>query len=190
MLVKDFLRFLEEELPGLDAELVKKAFIDKLNSLGIDGVEIEAIVEPDGDTIVKFVDEDGDELTVLFTTDPVEGPVAMVVSEDDEPVVIDLNPLDPPIIDDGYFKYVDLTDLSWMTASTLKTLLAAGDIAEAYVYVVRGGKKIRMPIVRRKKRLTSRQRLALAKARRRAHTASAERARRYSMRIRKRLGLK
>mgnify|MGYP001607946559 CR=1 FL=1 len=61
---------------------------------------------------------------------------------------------------------------------------------EAYKVAIRGGKKVKIPIRVRKKILTAKQKLGLAKARRTAHTATAKRHGAMSNKARKQAGLK
>ncbi len=65
-------------------------------------------------------------------------------------------------------------------------------VEAAFKTVVRGGKKVRLPLVRRKKRrrLTSKQRAGIRLASRTRNKPANKRARAKSLLIRKRLGLK
>lgn len=64
-----------------------------------------------------------------------------------------------------------------------------GKLYERYVKVVRAGKVVKKKLRRIKVRLSAAQKQALAKARRFAHTGSANKARRKSMKVRRRKGL-
>lgn len=60
------------------------------------------------------------------------------------------------------------------------------DLDEKFKKVVRNGQVVRIKVPTRKKRLSAKRRMALVKARRKAHTSSANRNRRKSMIVRKR----
>jgi len=193
-------------IPYTEAD-VAQAFNAKLQELGIDGVTVdEVIVGYEGDVLVEFADNEGDAVSVLFGYDPQEGPFAMVVSDDDEQIIIDLSPLEPPIINTQTGVFLDLVNLDWVNLSTIKTLLQAGDVGTnenfdpnkvdaidevVYKKVIRHGKVVKIPVLKRKKRhhLTAAQKRALALARRKAHSAEAERKRKMSLKVRQRMGL-
>lgn len=61
-------------------------------------------------------------------------------------------------------------------------------IFEAFRIVFRDGKKVKVPIKRKRKRASAKQKAALKKARRKAHSGSASKKRRKSMKLRKRAG--
>ena len=199
-------RSLLEQLSKLipySPEEVESAFEQKLDELDIENVIItDATLDIEGNVVIDFADDEGDEVSVLFGVDEEGSPYAMVVSEDDEQVIIDLSPLSPPIVDTGMGTFIDLVNLGWINISTIKTLFQAGgvgtdesfegkDVIDEVVYkkVVRQGKVVRIPVVKRKKRLTAKQKRALAMARRKAHTAQAKRKRMLSLKIRKQKGL-
>ena len=164
-------------------------------------------VERDVDLIsVTFLDtDDGAQLDAVFGMDD-EGAFCYVVDPDepegDEGVEIDLDPLDPPIYTDPLgITLPDLTSVDqWMNKTTITAILAAGgakpsaeipgtEKAEAYKWVIRGGKKTRIPIIRHHKPLSPARRRALQKARMKAHTSQAQRHRSLSLKIRNRLHL-
>ena len=171
-----------------DHSAVVTAFQSLLAKFDIEDVTIE--VHKDGvDYFVSLEDVEGDSELIIIGADE-EGVYAMVASENEEGVesgegvLIDLDPLDPPMNPDGS---VNLNNLSWMNKSTLQAILAVGDIDDAFKQVIRGGKKIKLVIRHKKKRLSAKAKTALAKARKFAHKSGAKKARKKSMKIRKRL---
>jgi len=67
-----------------------------------------------------------------------------------------------------------------------KTLFKGGQ----KVFAIRGGKKVRVKIRRRAKRISAKQKIALRKARRRSQTGAAKLKRKRSVKLRSRLKLK
>lgn len=168
---------------------VEDAFITVLSAYGIE--DIDVIAEKDGlDWIITFEDDDGDTETIVFSKDE-EGAFAIILSDienddDEESTIVDLSTFDPPTMPDGS---LDLVNLAWINKSALSALIA--NIEEVYKKTaVRGGKKVKIPIRVVKKKLTSRQKIALIKARRKAHTGKAQKRRAFSLKIRKRMGIK
>ena len=171
-----------------DHSAVVTAFQSLLAKFNIEDVTIE--VNKDGvDYFISLEDEEGDSELIVFGVDD-EGAYAMVASENEdsvesgEGVIIDLDPLEPPMNSDGS---INMNNLSWMNKSALQAILAVGDIGEKFKQVIRGGKKIKLAIRHVKKRITGKAKAALAKARRFAHKSGAKKARKKSMKIRKRL---
>jgi len=203
---KRLLEQLSSLIPFTQKDVVD-AFTSKLRELGIEDVTVtDCDVGYEGDVVVEFTDSEGDSVTVCFGSDLQEGPYAMVVSEGDEQVIIDLSPLKPPIISTQTGTYIDLKNLDWINRSTIKTLLQAGEVGveesvdlnkvdalDEVVYrkVVRQGKVVRIPVVKKREghHLTPAQRRALALARRKAHSPEAERKRKRSLMLRRRLKL-
>jgi hypothetical protein len=158
----------------------------------------------------------------MFNADPEEGAAAIILDNDDDEedgdvTVIDLEPLAPSMLKTPFGEYLNLSDLSWMNLATLLAIFQAGDMEvdnqmrayqtldahghvlltpdttdEAFKIVVRGGKKMKLPLVRRKrkKRLTPNQRAGLRKAKRTKLTQASKRKRALSLKLRKRLNLK
>ena len=123
-------------------------------------------------------------------------------------------------------KYVNLTDLSWVNKSMFASMFSIGEIDffsesqvregyegnlskdfegyekgntskdEVFKTVVRGGKKIRLPVVRkkRKKALSAKQRAGIVRAKRKRKmtmkTSASKMKRKKSLKIRKKLGIK
>ena len=166
-------------------------------------------VERDMDLIaVTFQDnDDQEELTAIFGADE-DGVYCYIVDDEGDEgeggVEIDLDPLDPPTYQDPTgFTMPDLTQVDeWMNKSTIIAILTAGGadpeaipgaepaVGEAFKWVVRGGRKVKIPIIRRHhKPLSPARRRALVMARRKSHTSQAMRHRRLSMKIRNRLHL-
>lgn len=201
-----------EEIFAQSEEDIKRAFSNKISNLGFEGILVDEVsVELGGDVVVSFVDDDGDQMDVLFTYDDEEGAQAIVLEDDDyedqeaDVDVIDLNPLMPKIIDLGNGNQaMDLADLSWFNTSGLIAILNAGDfidddeetseMSERSTQVIRGGKKVRLAVVRRKrrKRLTPKQKAAIRKGVRKRKTkkSAIQRKRKKSLKLRKKLGIK
>lgn len=186
-------------------EEIKDSLLSRLDSLGIEGVDIEnVILDPENDVVnVEFCDDNDDCVTVSFGFDEEENPYALIIAdEDNDSLCIDLSPLEPTVDEgDSNEYYLDLVDSEWLNYSTFKTILTSGHIMannessgsriEEVVYqkVVRGGKVVKVPVVLRKKRLTPKQKAALMKARKKSHTSGAMKNRKKSLTIRKRSNL-
>lgn len=218
----------------LDPVAIEKAFMDRMDSFGIEGISVDRVdVDLEGDIVVQFSDENDDELAALFMVDDEDGVIAILLDEDpdsDEVEIIDFDSLSPVIRNTKFGQYVDLTNLQWMNKSTVLSIFQSGQLdpkppkekikvqqdafgndirtiipSESFVQklklkeqgfktVVRGGKRVRLPVVRRKrkKRLTPRQRVGIRKAavaRKRTQSQSS-RKRKRSLAIRKRTGIK
>ena len=138
--------------------------------------------------------------------------------EDGDILEVDLSPLSPSEVDTPLGVYVNLVNLDWLNRSTLSAILNIGDIdaeidskkepleledeegeeegevEELYKVVVRGGKKVKLPLVRKKRRkiLTAKQKAGIKRAvisRKRVASKSA-RKRQRSLKIRKSMGVK
>lgn len=204
-----------EDMFAMSGDDIQRAFNARISKLGLEGVWVNE-VETDigGDALVTFVDEDNDSMEVLFTYDPDEGAIAVVLEEDefddvnDEEDIdfVDLDALGPKLIDmGGEDPAIDLINLNWLSESALMAILNIGDfldddkdsdstVDEASTVVVRGGKKVRLALVRRKrkKRLTPKQKAGFKKAarKRKAKSGQISRKRKKSLKLRKRSGLK
>lgn len=195
---------------------VVAAFNGKIAEMGLEGVTCDyADPAVDGSVLVGFSDSDSS-IDILFT-----GQEAMVVDpsgDDNHDITIDLTPLDPPSVAGDTSDFVDLSDLSWMNLTTLKTIFTAGSISEGFKFeedmvpveenyekvegeedcfeavrikVDSTGKIKRIPIVRRKKKiLTAAQKAGIRRAAlKRAKDPDMKRKRAKAMLIRARLHL-
>jgi hypothetical protein len=184
---------------------VQDALSAKLDELGIYNVTVEEVTfDPENDVVTtEFCDEEDNCVTVQWGFDEGETPYALVVAdEDNESIHVDLSPLEPTIMEgEGLEYYLDLTDIEWINLSTIKTILTAGNIManepaememgegaiEEVVFrkVVRGGKIVKIPVRLRKKKLTPKQKAALAKNRKKSHTGAAMKHKAMSLKLRK-----
>jgi len=204
----------EEMLPQ-SSDLIRLALNQRIFDLGIEGVFVEEVdIEFDGDVIVEFVDNEQNEMSVLFQYDPVDGAEAIVIDdeggdfEDEENGefeidMIDIDPLVPTIINLGNGTHsIDLVNNKWMNRSFFDALFSLADhmesmpsdIDERAAFVIKGGKKVKVALVRRKrkKRLTSKQKAGFKKGarKRKAKKGQINRKRAKSLKVRKRLKLK
>lgn len=198
----------------IDPEQVKKAFNSKLETLGY-GVEVTRVsVDIEGNQVVEFTDFEGDQLLTVWLIDEYDNGSAKVMIIDEEPddedsIEIILDMLEPTIIPGDFGNYIDLQDLYWLNKQAMETILTAGDIddntvdfeelgegilSERAKVIVRNGKKQKVALVRRVKkvRLTPKQKQGIRKAvRSRAKKATqSKRKRARSLKIRKRSGIK
>jgi hypothetical protein len=209
-----------DALSPFTPEEVEMSFRAKLDSLGFEEVGIgDIVVEFEGDVFITFADKEGDEVEVVFGCESIydeteEECYAMVVSEDDAQIVVDLDSLEPGVIETDFGRFVDVLDLSWLNKSTVGALLSAGNVdfgeglevlttkeeldefrrvkTSKKKTIIRGGKRMRIAVVKKvgKKRLSPKQKAALRKARRKAHTGAAKKKRKRSRKKRRTLGLK
>lgn len=205
-------------LAPLQPEEVKKAFERRLEYFGFDNVLVDYVeVYQDGDIVVAFSDLDGEQMLVLFGVDEYENSYAIVLDDDmedddenTEVTEIGLDPMLPVLVNTPFGKYLNLVDLNWLNKSTFTAMFSVGDIdasmanedlriekdetSEAYKIVVRGGKKVRLPLVRRviKKRLTAKQRTGIRKGvmTRKSRSGQIKRKLKRSLQVRKNLGVK
>ncbi len=146
----------------------------------------------------------------MFTLDPEEGAIAIIEPDEDEDdfLTVDLSHFNVPIIKTPFGDYLDLLNLGWLNKTILRSMLSALEVEhtenghlpfreelnELTKIVVRDGKKIRKSLVRRKrkKRLTSAQRMGIRKGavKRKAKMNQTNRKRKKSMLLRKRSKLK
>ena len=203
---------INEELSKAEATkaetTIKTAFNKHLDSLDIDSVQVaDVTTENGGDVIITFSDGDGGELDVLFTIDDEDGADAYILDdkdysdytdddEADEMDTVDLDQLDPTTIKISGEDALDLVNLKWLTIGAIEAILDSSDSIEEkrFAYAVRGGKRVKIAMVRRrkKKRITGKQRTAFRKgARKRKLTAkSSARKRKKSLKVRKRMKVK
>jgi len=195
-------------LTHINTSTVVKQFNQKFNSLGLEGVSCDEVeVDYEGVQTVYFIDSEGDEMAVAFYFDEeTHSAEAMILhdaeedGEQEESIIVDLSPQAPPLIKTSLGVYVNLMDLSWMNKTTMMTIFQGGDIdyeekeyptknEARMVTVVRGGKRVRIPIVKRKRvaRLTAKQKAGFRKAarKRKAKKGQINRKRKRSMRIAK-----
>lgn len=191
-------------------EQIISALTELLAQCGIEGVTVDEVTfDYENDVVsTEFCDDAENCVTVMWGIDENDGPYALVVEdEDNESAVIDLSDLEPTVDEgeDGAM-FLDLTDTSWISESTISTILTAGDLmgnvtelelepslkgkVEEVVFtkVVRGGKVVKIPLKkknRRRMRMSPKQKAALMKARKKSHTSAALKQRKKSNTIRK-----
>lgn len=197
--------------------------IDKLGFEGVNVANVSVefggdvlveFLDDDGDEMDVLFTLDEDEGAIAIILDSTQD---LTDDEDDDIDFVDLDGLDPKIMDYGSDqKGIDLTELNWFNASALQAILNAGDfldddeslddlgqipktklaeaIDERTTTVVRGGKRVKIALVRRRrrKRLTSKQKQAIRKGvrTRKKKKGQIKRKLKKSLKIRKRLGLK
>ena len=233
-------QFLQKFEP-ISGEAIKKAFEAKIDAAGIDNITVEdVIVDFDGEITVYFADDEGEELDITFMIDEEDGALALILDDEDAEdfIEVDLDSLNPPIKRTAFGSYIDLTNLDWLSPSTLMALLEPeelmgdadespnvhelpppvmgkgghnwnesievyGEISEGEtieldearkIVVIRGGKKVRLPVVRRvrKKILTGKKKAAIRRAvrKRKVKQSRINRKRKRSLKVRKRVGVK
>lgn len=180
-------------------------YVDSLlESMDLGFLKSDVVMDYDGQitvTIMDEMDEDDEQGAISFTfiEDDQDHTCAVVVTEDNKSsTLVDTEESlwwTTLRATGGKPKHADITRL--ITGELLEAILtegifhtAEGNIEEKFAWVVRAGKKIKKKIRLVPKRMTGKQKSALRKARRRAGTASAKRARKISSRVRKRLGLR
>ena len=204
-----------EDILAMSDDAIKASFDDLLAKFEFDNIEIEDVsTESNGDTVVTFIDDEEQQLEVLFTWDEDEGALAVILdperdlldNEEDELDYVELDPVDPNLLDmaNGE-KAIDLINNGWLTEPILQAILTVGDLiddqedaegemSERSVVVIRGGKKVRLPVVRRKRkrRMTAKQKNAIRRGakKRKAKKGQIQRKRKRSLAIRKKSGLK
>jgi hypothetical protein len=198
------------EMFSQDSDEIKEAFTKRLNALKFEGIIVDDVsTDLGGDTVITFAEtgKDAGEIEALFTYDEEEGAIAVMLEDGDpdpdgdgEVSIVDFDSLNPVVIDLGSGqKAIDLVNIDWMNESAFSALFLAGEdfadeIEEAKVTVIRGGKKVRLALVRkkRKKRLTPKQKQGIRKGvmKRRAKKGQISRKRKKSLKIRKRMNVK
>ena len=210
-------------IPFSEADILE-AFEEKLEESEFEGIKVDSARIFDEGIEVSFSDEDDSLLSAFFVHDDMDGSSVIVDDIDDDELggeypqgmmaddqlsqdddselpVIDLDAIDPPLRVVHGITYIDLIDLSWMDDDLLLAILNAGDVddletdfEEASAFVIRGGKKVKKALVRRRRRriLTPAQKAGIRKAKikRKAHQGKTNRKRAKALKIRKRLGLK
>lgn len=202
---------IESSAIPFDVEAVKAAFVRKLDALGYENIfvdDVEAGIS--GEIIVTFSDTDS-EMSAIFMVDEDDVPLVIISGEeDDEHVIeIDISVMDPSYLIGEFGKFINLLELSWLNASTMYAILTVGDMdfgddeevtecfeitEQGFRTVIRGGKRVRLPVVRRKRRqrLTPKQRAGFVKAarKRKAKSSATKRVRKRSLAVRRRAGLR
>ena len=174
-------------------DVESEAFSQLLKDWGIEDVRVN--VFKDGTDYIVCLEDDEDKEIFVFGVAEEGDAYCLSTSGIEDPLenevdVIDLQTVDPKFKEDGS---LDMADLRWMNKSVVYAIFseASEEVEEGKgKIVVRGGKKIKIPIKLRKKILTARQKAGLTKARRKAHTPFAMKSRKFSLKIRKRLGIK
>lgn len=204
-----------EELQKLTDSAIKAAFEQRLEDFEFENITIDDVDhETSGDTVITFGDDEDEMVEVLFSYDEEDGALAIILDpekdltddEDDELDIIELDPVEPKLLEwPNGDKSIDLVNLEWLTENTLQAILTVGDLIddqedaegeldERSIVVVRGGKKVRLPVVRRKrrKRLSSKQKRAIRKGvrTRKRKASQIARKRKRSLKVRKRSSLK
>jgi hypothetical protein len=201
----------------VNSAAVKDTLNAKLDRLGLDGVSvIEVDYDEEGHIFVTFSDEEKGELDVTFHYDIEDGAYAVIEDEDEEyAYVINLDALLPPVESTVFGDYINMADSTWMNASFFYAILTGCTedpkevtksenptdplfgfhIGESRgTYVIRGGKKVKLAIVRKKRRklMSGAQRSSIrAAVRKRAmRKSTSNRKRKRSLSIRKRMNLK
>jgi len=178
------------------AEEVTEHLDSVLESIDMSFIKAEAHVDKDFLLIELSTDEDDEHMALMFEADGKK--VTIVTEDDDSSVELEL---EESLMWINLFKQSNMYQapdlIKILTGELLESVLAEGvfeeaekDIAERMATVVRGGKKIKKKVrIGRAKIMTSKQKAALKKARRKAHRPGAKRARKISSRVRKRLKL-
>jgi len=192
-LVNDILDSVKVE--GVSCKAEAEAFSNLLKEHGIDDVNVDIL--KDGSDYIVCLEDEEDKEVLVFGVDEEENAYCLSTSGIEDPLgnevdVTDFQTAEPSLAEDGS---LDMTDLKWMNKSILQTLFSesveeGSEADEKFKLVVRGGKKQKVAVKIRKKILNSKQKAALIKARRKAHTGTALRKRAISNKIRKRIGLK
>lgn len=171
---------------------------ERLSELGFEGITAEDIqIDAETKAVEVTFTDDESELLAVFFVDEELGPVVTVIEdeqelEDDEISVIQL---DAPVING----MIDFNNgISWLSEDDIEEILTFGadsdEIEERAIFVIRGGKKVKKKIIRkkRKKRLNAKRKMAIRRAvrKKRAKKAQIQRKRKRSLKIRKRANLK
>jgi hypothetical protein len=210
-----------DSVDALKADEIKQSITDRLASFDFDGVEVTDVeVLFEGGILVVFEDFEGDEMVVLFDYDEEDNARAIIVDDEQdwddfndmgEYLEVDLSPLFPGFVETPFGRYVNLVELGWLNRSSAIALLSVGEIdtnieggdtedddednrvEELYKVVVRGGKKVRLPLVRKRRRkaLTPKQKAGIKKGvlKRKRTASQSQRKRKLSLKKRKSLGI-
>lgn len=197
-----------KEFEPISSGSILKSLNEHLDINGYENISVTDVeVGFDRDIAVTFssLDED-DDLIVIFTFDEEDYPEAIVLDDEEEEgdeddlTIIDLSTLSYSVMETAHGTYLNLINLGWMNKSTIDAILTAGDLIEtanadeAMKTVIRGGKKVRIPLVRKKRRkiLTPAQKRGIMKGKmkRKAKKSQTSRKLKRSLKIRKRSGVK
>lgn len=141
-LTQEISKLVESALaPEYTVDDLVSAFYDVLEKFGYTTLVVDAVLFEAGYAI-NITDEDGD--SVIFYCECVEGESLIYVLGDQE-IVIDITPIEPAISDERS-GYVD-PSFSWINKSVLDAILQAGQVDEAEMYILKGGSKIKLPVV-------------------------------------------
>lgn len=200
-------REFEEKFKEFEIEDVS---IDDVNIL-IPNTIIISFIDINNNVLdLAFILDEDEGAQVFLINDDIESN-SLLDDEDKELLSIDFNSSLPAIKETKSGRYIDLTNLSWLNKSTLLSFFSLGNIeieaeqekqkrkvdafgytvkmGEAFKLVIRGGKKVKLPLVRsiKKKRLTAAQRAGIRKAarKRKQHMSQTLRKRAKSLNIRR-----
>lgn len=177
----------KKERKAYQAEI--DAFQELLQNNGVSGFDVN--VEKDGKDYFVTLSDGKDEETLLFGVDEEDDAYCMSLDDgdvlDDFADCLDLQPANPSFLEDGS---LDMTDLSWINQSNFAMLFDADEeVVEKMKTVIRKGKKVRIIVRTKKKRLTTKQKAARAKRKGKRVTQASLRKRAASLKIRKQAGL-
>lgn len=171
---------------------VSREWTSRLKDIGIDDAEVDEGEFIDGVSYVTIAIGE-EELELAFYIDEDEGPVCEIITDDEESEYIPLGDIDPDMIEVEGEQYINISNLSWLEDEDLIAILDGEEISERSINVIRGGKKVKKQIARRKrpKPMTGARRSAIRRATtsRRRTQARANRKRARSLAIRKRAKL-
>lgn len=191
-------KFFEDQNDDISLKIEEK--INSVLSEMFDGISCEVQVLEDSSIEVTFFDEDEEYVVILDAEDGT--PSATIIGDTDDEndeleyddEAIDLSDFNIKTIKDDDEIIIDTSDLSFITPEFIESILIEDETDEAFTNVIRGGKKVRKQLVRRKRKkiLSSKRKMAIKRAvRNRRRTAQqAKRKRRKSMMLRKRMKIK
>ena len=205
-------------------ESIKKSIQSRLDFLGfdvfVDSVEVFA---EEGSIDVEFSDTEGDSMFVSFYVDEQGTPIALILddedSDEDDPdsaYEVDLSASLPSLVTTEHGKFISFSEPNWLSDEVLRSIflvteldndteevsyyedrqgyLTQESIDERKISVIRGGKRVRLDVVKKKrrKRLTGKARASIRRAvrKRKAKRSRTARKLKRSLKIRKRQGLK
>jgi hypothetical protein len=156
-------------------------FMDGVNTPEAGGEEVN---DDNVEVIVRKVIKDGDEggstTTETIDDDETIEEGLVIKAEGDAPAIGDEVVLDGEAVEVGSYEYTN--DDGEVVAFQVEDGVIAS-IGDKTVTVVRGGKKVKKTIRAVKKKMSAKQKAALKKAQKKAHTGSAKRKRAKSMKI-------
>lgn len=147
-------------------------------------VDVSAEGTEEGVYVDTYFSDDS-AISFLFSEEGGKLRLTAILDEDEKDI-----PIDQGLYADGE---LDLEDMDMLPVDAIracveKSINISGEY-EAFRKAVRDGKVVKIAIKRRKKRMTSKQKSALTKARKKSHSPAAMRKRKLSMKIRKRKGI-